>query len=189
MADYGVIRNRYIAGGKESTLAHVEAVADTAVWLGSIHGLDTEKLRLAAMLHDVSAVLSSEEMYRIATERGMAIDASEEKYHFLLHQRISKIMAREEFGVTDEEVLSAIECHTTLKRGAGAYDKAVFLADKISWDRGGVPPYYEDLKALAEKSLDAACLYYIDYQFENGLLLMPHGWLSEAYEELEKNNA
>lgn len=31
MADYGVIRNRYIVGGKESTLAHVEAVADTAM--------------------------------------------------------------------------------------------------------------------------------------------------------------
>ncbi len=188
MTDYGVIRNRYIAGGKESTLAHVEAVADTAEWLGRIHGLDVEKLRLAAMLHDVSAVLSPDEMYGIATERGMEIDAAEEKYHFLLHQRISAIMAREEFGVTDEDVLSAIECHTTLRRGAGMYDKAVFLADKISWDRGGVPPYYDELKALAGKSLDEACRYFIKYQFDNGLLLMPHRWLTEAYEELENGN-
>ncbi len=188
MTDYGAIRKRYIAGGKQSTLTHVEEVADTAEWLGRIHGLNIEKLRLAAMLHDVSAVLSPDEMYGIARERGMEIDAAEEKYHFLLHQRISAIMAREEFGVTDEDVLSAIECHTTLKRGAGMYDKAVFLADKISWDRGGVPPYYDELKELAGKSLDEACRYFIKYQFDNGLLLMPHRWITEAYEELENGN-
>lgn len=188
MADYGAIRNKYLEGGKAGTLAHVQEVADTAEWLGRIHGLDVEKLRLAAMLHDVSAVISPEEMYRIATKRGMVIDPAEEKFHFLLHQRISAIMAREEFGVTDEDVLSAIECHTTLKRGAGMYDKAVFLADKISWDRGGVPPYCDELKALVGKSLDEACRYFIKYQFDNGLLLMPHRWLTEAYEELENGN-
>lgn len=185
MTDYGAIRDKYLEGGKAGTLAHVKEVADTAEWLGRIHGLDVEKLRLAAMLHDVSAVISPEEMYRIATERGMTIDPAEEKYRFLLHQRISKIMAREEFGVTDEDVLSAIECHTTLRKGASVYDKAVFLADKISWDRGGVPPYYDELKTRAEKSLDDACLYFIRYQFDNGLLLMPHTWLTEAYEELK----
>ena len=98
MADYGAIRNKYLEGGKESTLAHVEEVANTAEWLGRIHGLDVEKLRLAAMLHDVSAVISPDEMYRIATERGMVIDPAEEKYRFLLHQRISKIMAEKSSG-------------------------------------------------------------------------------------------
>ena len=117
----------------------------------------------------------------------MPIDPAEEKYHFLLHQRISRIIAEEQFGIRDEDILSAVECHTTLKQNAGPYDQLVFIADKISWDQEGVPPYYEELKKMAAESLEEACFFYIRYQFENKLLLMPHRWISEAYEDLKKN--
>ena len=39
---------------------------------------------------------------------------------------------------------------------------------------------------MAAESLEEACFFYIRYQFENKLLLMPHRWISEAYEELKK---
>lgn len=117
----------------------------------------------------------------------MKIDPAEEKYHFLLHQRISKIIAEERFGINDAEILSAVECHTTLKKKAGMYDKVIFIADKILWDQKDFPPYYDILKSKAAESLDDACYYFIRYQFDNGLLLMPHQWLNEAYEELKKS--
>ncbi len=44
---------------------------------------------------------------------------------------------------------------------------------------------FELLKSKASESLDGACYFYIKYQFDNGLLLMPHRWIKEAYEELE----
>ena len=50
-----------------------------------------------------------------------------------------------------------------------------------------MPPYYDILKSKAAESLDDACYYFIRYQFDNGLLLMPHQWLNEAYEELKKS--
>ena len=106
-------------------------------------------------------------MYETAKSRNMKIDPAEEKYHFLLHQRISKIIAEERFGIIDKEILSAVECHTTLKKNAGMY--------------------YDILKSKAAESLDDACYYFIRYQFDNGLLLMPHQWLNEAYEELKKS--
>lgn len=110
------IKNKYISHHKENTLQHVEAVAETAVWLAEIYNLDIEKVRLAALLHDISAIMSPQEMYEMAMERGFEIDPAEEKYHFLLHQRISKIIAEEEFSIRDRDILDAIECHTTLKK-------------------------------------------------------------------------
>ena len=89
------------------------------------------------------------------------------------------------FSVTDPDILSAVECHTTLKAGAGAYDELIFISDKISWDQEGEPPYHDKLLALAEGSLDEACCFYIKYQFDHGLLLMPHGWMTGAYEDLK----
>jgi len=181
-----LIINKYLSNHKENTLRHVKEVADTAVWLAKIYNLDTVKVELAALLHDISATMTPQEMYELATVRGLEIDAAEEKYHFLLHQRISKIIAQEDFDIRDMDILSAIECHTTLKRNASIYDKVIFLADKISWDQKGIPPYYDALKRKVAESLDEACFFYIKYQFDNNLLLMPHQWIIEAYEDLGK---
>ena len=188
MQDYKVIdliKNEYISNNKENTLKHVEQVSDTAVWLAQIHNLDVVKVRLAALLHDISAIMSPRKMYEIVTSRNLEIDPAEEKYNFLLHQRVSKIMARECFDIDDSDILNAIECHTTLKKNANMYDKVIFIADKISWDQQGVPPYYDLLKSKAMESLDEACYFYIKYQFDNNLLLMPHQWIKEAYEDLK----
>ena len=177
------IKNKYITHNKQDVLQHVEDVARVAVSLAEIHGLDVEKIRLAALLHDVSCIMTPQEMYVFAKERNLTIDPAEEKYHALLHQRISKIMAHEEFGITDPIILQAIECHTTLIKNASIYDKVIFIADKISWDQK-----LSDLKATATQSLDEACYAYIQYQFDNDLLVMLHQWLLAAFEELKKDH-
>ena len=179
-----LIKNLYLGHHKEKTLKHAEEVAETAVRLAEIHHLDPGKTRIAALLHDISAIMTPQEMYGMISERHMPTDPAEEKYHFLLHQRVSRIIAEEQFGIRDEEILDAVECHTTLKKNAGCYDKAVFIADKISWDQEGAPPNYETLKRLAAESLDEACFFYIHDQFENKRLLMPHRWIKEAYSDL-----
>ena len=179
-----LIRNRYLSNHKENTLKHVEEVADTAVWLAEVYHLDSVKVKLAALLHDISAIMTPQDMYELAKMRGLEIDAAEEKYHFLLHQRISRIIAQEDYDINDSDILDAIECHTTLKKNASMYDKIIFIADKISWDQKEVPPYYDIFKDKVVESLDEACYFYINYQFENNLLLMPHQWIRDAYEEL-----
>ena len=180
-----LIRKTYTDHHKEKTLGHVTAVAETSVWLAEMHHLDPDKAWLAAMLHDISVIMKPQEMYDLIRERGMPIDPAEEKYPFLLHQRVSRIIASEQFSISDPDVLNAVECHTTLKKNAGPYDKLIFIADKISWDQEGQPPCYDTLKRLAADSLDEACFFHIRYQFDNHLLLMPHHWIVEAYEDLK----
>jgi len=179
-----LIKNRYISSNKEDVLWHVENVADIAVELAEVYDLDVTKTKLAALLHDISGVMTPQEMYDFAIIKGLEIDPAEEKYHALLHQRVSKIIAQEEFDIIDSDILNAIECHTTLKKNASMYDKIIFIADKISWDSKGIPSYDDLLKNVTLKSLNSACYSYIKYQFDNNLLVMPHQWLIEAYKDL-----
>ena len=52
-------------------------------------GVDPQKCYQAALLHDISAVISHNQMMEIALQNAWTIDPSEEKYPFLLHQRVS----------------------------------------------------------------------------------------------------
>lgn len=180
------IKNKYLSNNKEDVLKHVEIVAELAVGLSEAYNLDIEKTKLAALLHDISGVMTPQEMYDFAIMKGFEIDPAEEKYHALLHQRVSRIIAQEEYGITDSDILNAIECHTTLRKNASVYDKVLFIADKISWDSKGIPSYDDLLKSGSVKTIDKACYLYIKYQFDNNLLVMAHQWLIEAYEDLQK---
>ena len=181
------IKNKYLSNNKKDVLKHVEDVADIAVGLAKAYKLDITKTKLAALLHDISGIMTPQEMYDFAFSRGLEIDPAEEKYHALLHQRVSRIIAQEEFDITDSDILNAIECHTTLRKNASVYDKVIFIADKISWDQKGVPSCGYLLKSATIEALDEACYLYIKYQFDNNLLVMPHQWLIEAYEDLKKS--
>lgn len=180
------IKNKYLSNNKADVIKHVENVADIAVELAKAYNLDIDKIRLAALLHDISGIMTPQEMYEFAKICGLETDPAEEKYHALLHQRVSRIIAQEDFDITDSDILSAIECHTTLRKNASMYDKVIFIADKISWDQKGVPSFNDLLKSATIESLDKACYLYIKYQFDNNLLVMAHQWLIEAYEDLKK---
>ena len=47
-----------------------------------------------------------------------------------------------DFGIEDNEILSAIECHTTLKKNYSDIDLVLFVADKIKWDQGSHHTYF-----------------------------------------------
>ena len=181
------IKNKYVINNKEDVLKHVRDAADIAVRLATAYNLDVEKTKLAALLHDIIGIMTPQEMYDFAISRGFEIDPSEEKYHALLHQRVSKIIAQDEFGITDSDILNAIECHTTLRKNASLYDKIIFIADKISWDQKFAPFFDDLIKNATIEALNKACYSYIKYQFDNNLLVMAHKWLIDAFDELKMN--
>lgn len=50
----------------------------------------------------------------------------------------------------------------------------LFVADKIMWDQGIKPPFYDIVNDSLNHSLEKACLAYIDYVMDNGMILKPH---------------
>ena len=82
-------------------------------------------------------------------------------------------------------MLSAIECHTTLRVSPLLLDKVVFVADKIQWDQQARPPYLTDLLVALEQSLDQAALCYLRYLWRRrDSIPAIHPWLVDAYRQL-----
>lgn len=98
------------------------------------------------MLHDIVAVMKPEDMLGYARAINWYICEAEERYPFLLHQRLSAVLAIELFGVDDDEITGPIRCHTTLRANASDYETALFVADKLAWDQDGEPPFYNNVK-------------------------------------------
>lgn len=133
---------------------HTLNVRDMAVKLAQIHGEDPEKAALAALLHDAAKELPKEEMLQIFRENGTMAGNVEERPQPVWHGVCAAIIAQVRWGVEDEEILSAIRCHTTGKRGMSRLDKILFLADMTSRERDF--PGVEKLRKLAKKDLDQA---------------------------------
>lgn len=172
--------------GKQETALHCISVSKTCEEIAARFELDKALACASALLHDISSVIEPNDMLAYAIKCSWEIDASEKRYPFLLHQRLSAEIARNHFGVDNPVILSAIRCHSTLKKNPSAHDVILFLADKLSWDQNGIPPYYNLVETALGDSLDHAALTYINYVLENGMILSPHQWLIDAKEWLEK---
>ena len=166
----------------DHTFTHVKAVAAKALELAQHFGGDADKAETAAWLHDISAIIPNDKRIEVARALDIEVLSVEEQLPMIIHQKLSAAISRYSFGVTDEEILSGVGCHTTLKANASLTDKLVFVADKIAWDQEGTPPYIAELNAGLERSIDKAALAYLEYLFEHATVL--HPWAKEAREQL-----
>ena len=117
--------------GQRHRFEHSVRVARCAEVLAQRHGVDTQKARLAGLLHDLARLYAPDELVREAQARGFTIAAHERAHPMLLHARLGAAIAREQFGVEDAEVLSAIEKHTTAAGAMSPLDCVVYLADSL----------------------------------------------------------
>jgi len=171
--------------GHSKTADHCARVAAEAKRLAARFGEDERLAETAGYLHDISAVFPVEQRAQIARQLGLDILPEEAAAPMILHQKISAVLAREILRVSNKAVLSAIECHSTLKAGASGLDKVVFIADKIKWDQPDDPPYLESVLQALEQSLDQAVLEYLHYLWQRrDTMPVVHPWFVEAYEQL-----
>lgn len=167
------------------TYTHCITVGDYAYKLAEQFLADAHKAQIAGYLHDISAVYPDDQRVEIANKMGIALYKEEIVLPMIIHQRMSKEIAISQFNINDPEILSAIECHTTLKGNYSILDLVVFIADKIKWDQDGEPPYITGLMAALDHSLESAAYYYIDYLLHHGIQVI-HPWLNEAYVKLKQ---
>lgn len=141
---------------------------------------------IAGWLHDISAVFPSNQRIAVARDLEIEILPEEEVFPMIIHQKISKVMARDIFKITDVDILNAVGCHTTLRAHSTLLDQVLFVADKISWDQLGEPPYIQELNRNLNISLIHGVYSYIHFLWERkDTLKVVHPWLKEAYEEIK----
>lgn len=163
---------------KPGRFAHTVGVMLTAMEMAEHLGIDGEKARLGALLHDCAKSLSVEEQYALAARaRGQLMPTDIVP---IVHAPAGSVLSREVYGIEDEEVLQAICLHTTGESRMTPLDKLLFLADMVEPGRSfkGVETLRQKaLCARSQKELDSALLlairHNICYIKEKGERLHP----------------
>ncbi len=165
---------------------HTENVKNLAVELAEIYGESPEKAALAAWLHDTAKEMPKEQLLQILQDNAIIKKNPAQRPEPVWHGICAEILARTQWGVQDQEVLDAVECHTTGCPNMTKLDKILFLADMTSAERDW--PGVDQLRALAKKDLDTAMLQALDHTIsfvkKGGKTVDPMS--IAAYEDLKK---
>lgn len=178
------IKQYLVSKNCEKTYYHCMEVGEYAYQLGEKYLTSPEKVSIAGYLHDISAVYPNNQRINVAQKYGIELNEAEMAFPMIIHQKISKSIAKMDFGIEDNKILSAIECHTTLKKNYSDIDLVLFVADKIKWDQEGKPPYLDGLLQALNCSLENAAYFYIDYILKHDIKVV-HPWLWDAYNQLK----
>jgi len=141
----------------EKRLNHIIRVEETAIQLAQHHNLDWERAAQAGLLHDLAKYFKPKRLLELAKADGLELDPIDEINPHLLHADVGAIVARDEFGVVDTEVLAAIRNHTLGRPDMSLLSCVVFLADSMEPGRGDTSELNE-LRKLSRKNLYRAVL-------------------------------
>ena len=155
---------------------HSVAVYETAIELAKIHNADMEKVRVASLLHDCGREIPIRDNLAKAAEFNIPVDEVEANQPILLHAKIGVYLAEHKYGVSDKEILSAIQYHTTGAAGMSQIDMIVYLADLLEPKRGffGIDEMRQLVKVDLEKTMMKAYALTIKYLLEHDLLIHPN---------------
>lgn len=169
---------------KPKRVEHSLGVEKTARELALRFGCNADKAALAGLLHDCGKNLPPDVMLRYAAEAGFPPVGLGGAGAGILHAPAGAIVALKEFGVADDDVLSAICWHTVPRTDMSMLDRIVSLADIIEPNRDfdGV----ECIRAEAKKDLDEAfrlsLARVMRHVLDEGLFLHPQ--TLQVYNEL-----
>ena len=146
----------------KSLFEHILRVEEIAGGLAETHGLDVQKVRTAALLHDLARAKCPEELISLAEGFGIEIGSLEARMPIFLHGAVAAALARERYGIEDPEILEAVRVHTTGLAGMGPVARIVFLADKLDPTKERRYPFNARVRELAGQDLDSALLAFLD---------------------------
>lgn len=138
---------------------HTLGVMYTAAALAMAHDADITKAQVAGLMHDCAKCMPGKKKLKLCAQKHMEVSDYEQKNTFMLHARLGAVLARDEYGIQDPEVLSAIEWHTTGKPEMTTLEKIIFIADYIEPGRCKAADLPE-IRKLAFEDLDR-CMYVI----------------------------
>lgn len=140
---------------------HTLGVSFTCQALAMRYGYDLDKAELAGLLHDCAKRFDNPVLMEKCRKREIPVTPAEEADPSLLHAKLGAWIAKEKYGVEDEEILDAIRCHTTGRAGMTLLDKILYVADYIEprrYKASNLP----QMRRLAFIDLDEACYKIMD---------------------------
>lgn len=140
----------------DKRFAHSVGVRDTAELLAKQYGVDTEKARIAGILHDCAKNIPKPEAFAMCEKEGVKLKPVCYIEKGLVHSYLGAHLAKKEFGIEDAEILDAIYYHTTGHVDMPMLTKIIYLADMI--EPGRNIPNLEELRRIAMEDIDEALI-------------------------------
>ncbi|SHE77172.1 putative HD superfamily hydrolase of NAD metabolism [Seinonella peptonophila] len=135
---------------------HTLRVMETAIQLAKqINGLETEKVAVAAVLHDFCKCWPTIKLSQWIEHELNNLDLLLYDKE-LWHAPVGAEVVRSRFGVEDEDILNAIRFHTTGRPNMSILEKVIFIADVV--EPGRSFPGVDELRSLANSNLNQAIL-------------------------------
>jgi nicotinate-nucleotide adenylyltransferase len=131
----------------EKRLVHTANVVVKALSKAKELGLDSEKVRISATLHDVAKYADYKQFDDFTLPQGVPEP--------VIHSFLGAFVAEKMLGVTDEEILDAIRYHTSGKADMTTLGKLIFVADMV--EEGRVYDGVEKLRESFEKDEFEKC--------------------------------
>ena len=128
--DYTKYKEWLKANLNEERYEHSLGTAECAKELAVTFGLDKEKAYLCGLVHDCAKCFSDEELKTTLCNCTDLCDGeliNPKTYH----APAGALLAKEELGICDDEILSATRWHTIGNIEMSDFEKVIFIADKI----------------------------------------------------------
>ena len=160
----------------ENRYHHTLGVMYTSASMAMRYDVDVQKALYAGLLHDCAKCIPSDKKIRLCEKYGLPVSSVEKENPSLLHARLGAYLAHEKYGVKDEEIICAIESHTTGCPAMTMLEKIIYIADYIEPNREKFDGL-EEARRLAYLDLDMAMKYILEstiaFVKERGRLLHP----------------
>lgn len=139
----------------EKRYLHSIGVEEVACDMALLYGFDMEKARIAGILHDCAKYLTNQQLLEECDKFQIPVKDIERKCPFLLHAKVGAIYARIKYGIEDDQIISAINYHTTGRPAMSLLEKIIFTADYIEPYRKRLPRI-EEIRKMAYTDIDMA---------------------------------
>lgn len=127
---------KYISGKRYE---HTLAVERESVSLAEIFGLSremTKKLRIAALLHDITKEKKTDEQTELCRRFNISYDETDIKSPKVFHAVTGAALAKNDYpSLVDDDIYNAILSHTVGNDNMTLFDQILYLADYIEETR------------------------------------------------------
>ena len=144
---------------------HSVNVSLMAEKLAKNYGVDSEKAKVAGLLHDICKEKPDEENIEISKKNGYFAYSDKINSIKILHGPAASFFLKEKYGITDNEILNAVKYHTTGRKNMTLFEKIIFVADHISEERQW--PDVKELQKLAFEDINKVVLKKLSTAIQN----------------------
>lgn len=160
-------------------LSHIIGVMEESMKLAEHYGLDVEKAKTIALLHDVAKKTGECTMKTYMVQGGYDLKTHPK----IWHAYVAEYLALTKYGITDDEILKAIKWHTTGHPDMTDLQKVMFIADITERNTR----HFKDaeiMRELSYKSLNETVAYKLNYMLNSPITM--HEDTYAMWEEYKK---